>query len=76
MNAARELAGELEGLTDGDRKIFNENLDDMVRETPRTAVAISRFRKMMVKVGKCGADAFRNLLVDVLSEAVRKQIWQ
>ncbi len=75
LEAAHDLAGELENISESEKEILKTSLDDMVRDSPRTTLAITRFKKIMVKAGKGGADALRNLLVDILSEAVRKQIW-
>ena len=75
LEAVHDLAGELENISENEKEILKTSLDDMVRESPRTTLAITRFKKIMVKAGKGGADSLRNLLVDILSEAVRKQIW-
>ncbi len=75
LKAAQELAAELEGLSDDDREVLTSSIGDLVRETPRTQVAIIRFKKLMVKVGKGGADAFKDILVNIVSEVIRKQIF-
>ena len=47
----------------------------MVRETPQATVAATRFKSLVAKAGKPAADAFRDILVDILSEAIKKSIW-
>ena len=44
-------------------------------ETPRTALAVSRFKKFFAGAGKEAVSSFRELTVDILSEAVKKMIW-
>ncbi|MFI5269488.1 MAG: DUF2321 domain-containing protein, partial [Chloroflexota bacterium] len=54
---------------------FGDSLDDLVRETPNTPVAVARFKRLATKAGRTVADGLRSILVDVFSEAIRKQIW-
>ena len=75
LRAARELADELDNITDDERKTLKNSLDDLVRETPSTRVAETRFKKIMRKVGKEGYEGMRSLLTDIVSEAVRKTIF-
>jgi hypothetical protein len=75
IEAAQALAQEQEELTDADKILLQSSIPDLVADTPRTSVAVVRFKKLMLKVGKEAADGFKNILVNVLSEAVRKQLW-
>ena len=75
LKAAQELSQEVEGLSDSERETLRASLDDLVRDTPRTTVAATRFKRLAAKAGKGAADAFKNLLVDVLSETAKKVIW-
>ncbi len=75
LKAAQELSDELDNLSPDERSLLKKSLDDIVRDTPQTAVAVNRFKKLVAKAGKPAADAFRDILVDVLSEAVKKSIW-
>jgi hypothetical protein len=73
--AAKTLADETEGIDSQEKELLKEAIDDIVRDTPQTIVATSRFKKIMTKAGKETTQAFRAILVDVLSEAVKKAIW-
>jgi hypothetical protein len=75
LSAAYELAQELDVLSDEDKKILSQSIDDLIKETPKTVVASVRFKKIMAKAGKSAADGFKNILVDIFSEAVRKSLW-
>lgn len=44
-------------------------------ETPRTAAAELTFKRLILKAGKEAADAMRRILLDILSEAVRKSLF-
>lgn len=75
LKAANELSDELDNLTSEERNLLKKSLDDIVRDTPQTTVAATRFKKLVAKAGKAAADGFRDILVDILSEAAKKVIW-
>jgi hypothetical protein len=73
--AAKEYADTLEGLSSDEKEIIKKDINELVRDSPKQVVAASRFKKTMQKIGRASADGFRNILVDVLSEAIKKSIW-
>lgn len=73
--AAEELADELEGLTDQERESLKKSLSELIRETPNTRVAETRFKRLMKKVGKDGYESMRSILTDIVSETVRKTVF-
>jgi hypothetical protein len=75
LTAARELANELDRLNAEEKQALAKSLDDLIRETPGTPVAVTRFKKLVAKAGNLAAEGMKNILFDVLSEAVRKQLW-
>ena len=75
IKAARELLAEADNLTDAERDSLSGSLDDLVRDTPNTPVAVRRFKKYLPKAGREIADAVRSVMVDIASEAVKKSIW-
>ena len=75
LKAAQELSDEIEDLSLEEREILKKSLDDIVRDTPQTTVAATRFKKVITKAGPVVADSFRKILVDVLSETAKKVIW-
>lgn len=75
IDAAKALARELDELSDADKLMLQSSIDDLVTDSPRTTVAVVRFKKLGAKMGKQATDALRDILVDVMSEAAKKQIW-
>ena len=75
LKAARELADELDNLSLEERETLKKSLDDIIRDTPQTAVAATRFKRLVAKAGQVTANGFRDTLVDILSEAAKKIIW-
>ncbi len=75
LKAAQELTDELENLSLEEREILKKSLDDIVRETPQTTVAVSRFKRLVAKAGPVAADMYREILLPLLSETAKKLIW-
>jgi hypothetical protein len=75
LKSAHELANEITGISEDDRNILNQSLDEIVRDTPQAQVAAVRFKKIATKLGKEAADAFKKILVDIASETAKKMIW-
>lgn len=75
LGAARELADELDHLTPQEREILKGSLDDLVADTPRTALAATRFKKLVAKAGPVVAEGLRELLIGVVTESAKKMIW-
>jgi hypothetical protein len=68
LNAAEDLASELD-LPEIDVTALKATLPDLVRDSPQTTVAASRFRRLIAKAGPLTEDGFKTILVNVVSEA-------
>ena len=75
LEAAWELAEELEELSDGEKEKLKQSLNDLVRDTPKTEVAATRVKKMLSKVGKESFAAMKSILLDIATEAVKKSLF-
>ncbi len=75
LQAGRELASEMEGLSDVDREALAGTLPDLLTDTPRTQAAATRFRRLMGKVTKTAGGALREFVVNVASEAAKRTIF-
>lgn len=74
MSAARSLIRELAGLDPYERDQLRRSIDDIIRETPRTPVAVLRIQAALSRVGGDSAKTLRELLISVASEAVKQQL--
>jgi hypothetical protein len=75
LQAARDLTNELGGLNETEKEALSKSFDDLVRDTPQTQVAAIRLKRLLPKIGREGAAALRDLLVDIASETAKKMIW-
>lgn len=71
--AAKDLADEL-NLPEAERLDLKAAIDDLSSDTPRTELAVHRFKRIIGKVGQGAADSIRAIVVDIASEAVKKAL--
>lgn len=71
LKAAEDLAGELE-LPENEINALKATLPTLVSDSPQTAVAASRFRKIIAKAGPSAAGGFKTILANVVPEATQK----
>ena len=75
IEAAKVLADEMENLSPSEKNELKQSLDELYRDTPKTEVAAFRFKKIMAKVGKESYTAMKEIVIGVVSEAVRKSLF-
>ena len=66
------LASEIDGLDPEDRRIWREDLLDLIKDTPRTPLAANRFLKVIRKLGPTIGDGAKTIIIQVISEAAKK----
>jgi len=74
LKVAHEMAEELENLSPSEKENLHQSIDDMVTDSPRTELAVTRFKRILVKVGEPAARALRELVVDIASSTAVKLI--
>jgi hypothetical protein len=74
IQAAKELVAELEGLSSEERAQLVGSIEDLVGDGPRTALAATRFTKLMAKANGGGVAAFRELVAELASSAAKRAL--
>ena len=74
LEAAAELASEDESLTSDEVAQFGQDMQEMIRESPRAQASASRVNRYLNKMTTATASAIRSILVDIASESVKKMI--
>jgi hypothetical protein len=69
------LTEEDENLTDDDRQLLQQTLDDLTKDGPATTLAAARFKRLVSKAGAGTASGLKEILVNVASEAAKRSIW-
>ena len=75
LEAARELAEDAENLDPEERAALARSFDDLIVDTPRTQVAISRFKRLIAKAGVGTANGIREILIDIASETAKRALF-
>ena len=75
LKSAKELVEELDQLDQDEKDKLNGSIGELVRDSLQSQVAAVRFKKLIEKVGGTAADAIRRIVMDLASEAIKKQIF-
>jgi hypothetical protein len=73
--AAKELLGEIDGLSDDQRERLNQSIDQLVEGGPLVEVAATRVKTRLAGAGHGIAQGLRDILIDLLSEAAKKALF-
>jgi len=74
ISAAAEMAHEL-GLTEEDSATLNASIPDLITESPKTEIAVARYKRIIGKTGVEGARAMQRLLEGIVAETVKRILW-
>lgn len=75
IDAAKELVDTIDGLTEDEKKLINKDINEIVKDSPYTSASATRFKAFLIKAKGPTIEAFRDILVDITSEAAKKIIW-
>lgn len=75
LSAAREYIRELDRLNENEKGVLSRSLDDLVRDTPNTAISVLRFKQLTTKAGTTAIDALKSISIEITVEAVKRQVW-
>ncbi len=75
IRAAKELADDIEHLRPRERELLKQSIDELLTDSPRADLAVVRFKRLIAKAGDDTHIALREILVLVVSDAVRRAIW-
>lgn len=74
IEAAKMLIEDMDELSENEKQKMSESIDRIISDTPYTEVSANRIKKYLLKLGKSGASAFRDVLVNIASEAAKKSL--
>jgi hypothetical protein len=75
LRAAIDFARALESVDEEEKTLLVADIQDLIQETPVSSIAAVRFRQIMRRIGATTAAMFREILVNVLSEAAKKSLF-
>ena len=74
LAALKELAYEAKELSPEEQDRLAQSFGDLLIDTPRTEVAVSRSKLLLPKIGREVGDSIKSILVSIATEAVKKQL--
>jgi hypothetical protein len=74
LSAAKDYTDELEQFSPEEKATLKATFDDLTSDTPRTPLAVSRFKKFMVKAGPVAQTAFLKMFEIVVTEGTKKMM--
>jgi len=74
LEAAKEYAAGLEELEEHEREQLQTAINDIAADNARTELAVSRFKRLMNKVGPAVGSGLQKIVVDVATDAAKKLI--
>jgi hypothetical protein len=74
LSAAKELADELDTLSAEEREDLKSNIEDIVKDTPRTTVAAQKVKQLIEKAGSNVPAMFKAILIDFAVQAATHQL--
>jgi hypothetical protein len=73
--AAKNLIEITENLTTVEKDDFKDSIDELVKNSPNVIVAQAKYKKYITKAGKEIAQGLRDVLIDIVSETVKKALF-
>lgn len=74
IEAAKEMIHELEELSDNERDLLSKSIIDIATETPRTDLAVIRFKKAILKLAPEAKQILINTVSTLACEYAKKQL--
>ncbi|ODJ51787.1 hypothetical protein BFR40_07240 [Brochothrix thermosphacta] len=75
LNNAAELLALDASLSIDEKELITDALPDLLIDTPATQVAMAKYKIVVSKATKVVKDSLYNLLIDVVSETVKKTLF-
>ncbi|WP_405100748.1 DUF2321 domain-containing protein [Oceanobacillus sp. FSL H7-0719] len=75
IDNALELISLDDDLPSDHKEIIKNTFPDLVVETPTTPVAAAKYKKYISKSAEYIQEGMKNLLIDVVTENVKKSLW-
>ena len=75
QEAAFELVDLAENLSSDEKEGLRNSIPALAMDTPKTGVAVIKFKQYVAKAGVVIGNGLKDILVDVVSETVKKAIW-
>lgn len=69
-----ELVDESAELSAEEKVLFSQSIDDIIRDSPNSTLAATRFKRLMAKMSKHTVEGVRSILIDIITEGAKKAL--
>ncbi len=73
LKVAKEMAAELEDLTDEEKRLLQQSIDELMTDSPGVQLAATRFNRMMNKVKHAG-QPLREMMIELVAETTKRML--
>lgn len=74
LQAAIELADEIEELNAAEKETLKESLGELIKDNPRTELAAVRFKKLVGRAAPVVGGAIKEIMVSIATDAAKKSL--
>lgn len=75
LKATKELLDDLDHLSNQEKEILEASIIELVKDSPATPLAISRFQKIVSKISPVAASILKELIIDILSDTAKRLLY-
>ena len=75
IEAAKELISEMDELQEADREALKSTLPDLIRESPKTELAVVRYKKLLKKAADGSKEGLKKILWVIVTESVKRTLF-
>lgn len=75
LRAAKEYAEEMINLTPEEKVTLKGSIDDIVRDSAQTNVAVVRFKRLVSKGGTEASNVLKSILINLATQGAKDAIW-
>jgi hypothetical protein len=76
MDAVYKLIDENKKLNSAEKEVLKKLIEELVKESPTKDLAIDESKRLIQKMGDETVKLLKNLLIELLSEVVKRQLFQ
>lgn len=75
LRAAKEYAEEFMNLSPEEKETLKKSIEDIVKDSAQTNVAVIRFKRLVSKGGEEASKVFKSILINLATQGAKDAIW-
>ncbi|OLS16888.1 MAG: hypothetical protein HeimC2_45660 [Candidatus Heimdallarchaeota archaeon LC_2] len=75
LKSTKQLIAEMDKLSENEKLEMQKSIEDILQDTPRTPLAIIKFKKLIKKTSTAFANSIRNILINGIKDEISEQLF-